>query len=74
MQELMEVGGRIDLILTCTAVSDEDPRRKPNPGMFREACSLLPSLDPQRCVMLGDSDSDEAFARNCQMAFIRLDF
>ena len=72
MQELLEAGGRIDLVLTCTAVSDDDPRRKPNSGMFREACMLLPSLDPQRCVMLGDSDSDEAFARNCPMAFIRL--
>ena len=33
---------------------------------------MLPSLDPQRCVMLGDADSDAAFARNCGMAFIRL--
>lgn len=72
MQELLEAGGRIDLILTCTAISDDDPRRKPNPGMFREACALIPSLAPPRCVMLGDSDSDEAFARNCGMAFIRL--
>lgn len=71
MQELLEAGGKIDLILTCTAVSDDDPRRKPNLGMFREACALLP-LDPQRCVMVGDSDSDAAFARNCGMAFIRL--
>ena len=71
MPELLEAGGKIDLILTCTAVSDDDPRRKPNPGMFREACALLP-LDPQRCVMVGDSDSDAAFARNCGMAFIRL--
>ena len=71
MQELLEAGGKIDLILTCTAVSDDDPRRKPNPGMFREACALFP-LDPQRCVMVGDSDSDAAFARNCGMAFIRL--
>lgn len=71
MQELLEAGGKIDLILTCTAVSDDDPRRKPNPGMFREAYALLP-LDPQRCVMVGDSDSDAAFARNCGMAFIRL--
>lgn len=71
MQELLEAGGKIDLILTCTAVSDDDPRRKPNPGMFREACALFP-LAPQRCVMVGDSDSDAAFARNCGMAFIRL--
>ena len=71
MQEVLEAGGKIDLILTCTAVSEDDPRRKPNPGMFREACALLP-LAPQRCVMVGDSDSDKAFAANCGMAFIRL--
>ncbi|MBO5596198.1 MAG: HAD-IIIA family hydrolase [Bacteroidales bacterium] len=72
MQEILEAGGRMDLVLTCTAVSDDDPRRKPNPGMFREACALLPSLNPQRCVMVGDSDSDAAFARNAGIAFIRL--
>lgn len=71
MQEILEAGGRMDLILTCTAVSDDDPRRKPHPGMFQEACALLP-LEPQRCVMVGDSDSDAAFAHNCGMAFIRL--
>ena len=72
MQEILEAGGRMDLVLTCTAVSDDDPRRKPNPGMFREACALLPSLNPQRCVMVGDSDADAAFARNAGIAFIRL--
>ena len=72
MTEVLEAGGRIDLILSCTALADDDPRRKPNPGMFREACALFPDIDPGRSVMLGDSPSDEAFARACGMGFIRL--
>lgn len=70
MSRILETGGRLDLILTCTAISEEDPRRKPHPGMYYEAQALLGDLGA--CVMLGDSDSDEAFARNCGMDFIRL--
>ena len=72
MTDILEAGGRIDLILCCTAVSDQDFRRKPHPGMFLEACGLFPDIDPARSVMLGDTDSDAAFAQNCGMAFIRL--
>lgn len=72
MTEIMDAGGRIDLILTCTALSDEDPRRKPNVGMFLEACKLLPGLKPEDCIMIGDTPSDAAFAANCGMQFILL--
>lgn len=74
MQELLEAGGRLDLILTCTAVEDSHPRRKPNPGMFFEACALFPDIDAKSSVMLGDSPSDAAFARNCGMPFIGIEF
>ena len=72
MQGVLEAGGRIDLILTCTAVSEEDPRRKPNPGMFYEACQLFPDIDAKSSVMLGDAPSDAAFAKNCGITFILL--
>ena len=72
MQGVLEAGGRIDLILACTSVSEEDPRRKPNPGMFYEACSLFPDIDAKSSVMLGDAPSDAAFAKNCGMPFILL--
>ena len=29
-------------------------------------------MDPERCVMVGDTDSDEAFARNCRIGFVRM--
>lgn len=72
MQDVLEAGGRIDLILSCTAVEDSDPRRKPNPGMFYEACSLFPDIDAQKSVLLGDTESDAAFAKNCGLPFILL--
>lgn len=63
-------GGRIDAILTCTAVSDDDPRRKPNPGMYREARELFPDI--RKAVMAGDSHYDSEFARNAGIPFILL--
>ena len=72
MRDILEAGSRLDLILTCTAVSEEDSRRKPHPGMFYEACSLFPDIDAKSSVMLGDAPSDAAFAQNCGMQFILL--
>ena len=73
MSRILEAGGRIDLILTCTAVEEDHPRRKPQPGMFFEAVQLFSDIHPERCVMLGDSPSDALFARNCNMEFIQLE-
>ncbi|MDT3366193.1 MAG: HAD-IIIA family hydrolase [Bacteroidota bacterium] len=64
-------GGRIDAIYVSTAIPEDDPSRKPQPGMFLEACRDFPEIRAERSVMVGDADSDEAFARNCGMAFVR---
>ena len=72
MKDILDAGGRLDLILSCTSADEADPRRKPNTGMFQDACALFPDLQARRCVMLGDSDSDAAFAAACGMPFIRL--
>jgi D-glycero-alpha-D-manno-heptose 1-phosphate guanylyltransferase len=72
MQDILEAGGRIDLVLSCTAVDKEDPRRKPQTGMFQEACGLFPDIEAKSSVMLGDAPSDAAFAANCGMQFILL--
>ncbi len=71
LSEIAAAGGRMDRILVCTAVSDEDPRRKPNTGMFKEAVEAFPEISAERSIMLGDSDSDERFALNCGMQFVR---
>lgn len=70
--EIEAAGGRIDLILTCTALREDAPRRKPQPGMFFEAQEKFPDIDAKSSVMLGDSPSDAAFAQNCGMQFIPL--
>ena len=70
LQAIVKAGGRIDAILTCTATDDADPRRKPNPGMYREAKQLFPEME--RAIMLGDSRTDAAFAQNAGIDFILL--
>ena len=70
LRAITEAGGRIDAILTCTATDDGDPRRKPNPGMYHEAKQLFPSME--RTIMLGDSETDAAFAENAGIPFILL--
>lgn len=72
MADILAAGGRLDLALYCTAVEADDPRRKPNTGMFREAQQLFPEIDAKSSVMVGDSPSDAAFAGNCGMQFILL--
>lgn len=69
---ILEAGGRIDLILVCTEVEENHPRRKPNVGMFQEACALFPEITPRESITIGDADSDAAFAANCGMSFIRV--
>lgn len=50
--------GPFDLILVCTSLKEEnDPRRKPNPGMILEAIEQF-DLNPDDCWFLGDMPSD----------------
>lgn len=44
-------------IRVCTSVTDDDPRRKPNPGMLVEAADAH-GLDLSRSWMIGDSEKD----------------
>ena len=72
LEAIDAAGGRLDLVLVCTAEDDADPRRKPNTGMFREACALLPDIDPARSIMVGDSPKDALFAARCGMSFVQV--
>ena len=71
--EIAAAGGRIDGIYLCTAVSEDDPRRKPNRGMFDEILSAYPDVRPERTVMLGDSRYDREFAANCGIGFVLME-
>ncbi|MCL1822212.1 MAG: HAD family hydrolase [Prolixibacteraceae bacterium] len=55
-------GGRIDKIYFCTAVDDDDPNRKPNPGMAMQAQHDFPDIDFANSMVVGDSLSDMEFA------------
>ena len=65
LADIEAAGGRMDSIYVCTAVSDEDPRRKPNAGMFDEIVREHPEVVPESTVMIGDSIKDMQFALNC---------
>lgn len=67
--EIAAAGGRIDGIYVCTGVSDDDPWRKPNRGMFDQLLQDHPEVDPARTLMVGDSPADWKFAENCGIAF-----
>ena len=70
LSETAASGGRIDGIFYCTSVSDEDPRRKPNTGLFDDVRKAFPEVKAERSVMVGDSSSDKEFAWRCGIHFI----
>ena len=71
--EIEKIGGRIDDIYYCTAVDETDRNRKPNTGMFEQILREHPDVDPAKSIMLGDGDVDRDFAKNCGIAFQRVD-
>ena len=73
LSDITRAGGRIDGLYVCTAVAEDDPRRKPNPGLFLDACHDFPDILPERSLMLGDSSYDRDFARGCGMAFVLME-
>jgi D-glycero-D-manno-heptose 1,7-bisphosphate phosphatase len=71
--ELAGAGARLDLLLTCTDVPwAASERRKPSPGMLREAITHF-RLSPHEAVMVGDQLSDlrAAQAAGCRPILVR---
>ncbi len=64
---IIDIGGRIDHVFFCPALSNEDPCRKPNPGMAFQAKTLYPEIDLTRSVMIGNSLSDIQFGKRLGM-------
>ena len=65
-------GGRIDQIYYCTALTNSDINRKPGIGMFLQIQRDYPDIDKDKCLMIGDSDSDIKFAQNCGIVGIKI--
>jgi histidinol phosphatase-like enzyme len=64
MQVIEDAGGRIDLLLHCSAMDNSHPNRKPNPGMAFEAKKQFPEIDFTRSIMVGNTSGDMEFGRN----------
>ena len=63
-----EVGGKIDKCYFAPNLKGaEDDMRKPGPAMAELAKMEFPEIDFERCVMVGDTDSDILFGRNLGM-------
>jgi len=71
--EIEKKGGRIDGIYFCTSLSEDDIRRKPGRGMFDDILRDHPDVDPSKTIMIGDGDVDRDFAKNCGIAFAKVD-
>lgn len=70
---IKESGGRIDKLYCCIALSESDPNRKPQTGMFVQACSDFPDICKETSLMVGDMDSDMAFAANCGIRGVQVE-
>ena len=73
LDEIRRAGGRIDAIYTCSELDEDHPMRKPQTGMFAQACRDFPDITPERSLMLGDAESDREFAANCGMPFVLME-
>jgi len=67
LQVIEAAGGRIDRIYYCTATENDDPCRKPQPGMAFEAQRDYPTIDMRKSVIVGNNISDMEFGRNAGM-------
>jgi histidinol-phosphate phosphatase family protein len=66
-EEIKRNGGRIDKVYYNTSLSNDDPGRKPNPGMAFEAKKDFPFIDFSKSIMVGNNISDMEFGRNAGM-------
>ena len=70
MQDLdKKLGNPFDLMLySKSKPSEDDPYRKPQPGMLIHAAGKL-DLDLENSLMVGDMSSDEGAAKNAKVKF-----
>jgi D-glycero-D-manno-heptose 1,7-bisphosphate phosphatase len=64
LRDLKAAGGRIDAIYYCTAVNNDHPNRKPNPGMIHTAQADFRGIDLRKSLIVGNNLSDMEFGRN----------
>jgi len=63
--EIEAHGGLVDGILVCPQLaSDPDNYRKPHPDMAYMACEICPDIGLEKCIMVGDGQTDIEFGHN----------
>ena len=67
MAAIEDKGGKIDAIFYCTALNNDHPNRKPNPGMAFLAKESFPGIEFSKSIMVGNNLSDMLFGRNAGM-------
>ena len=67
MMDIVKAGGRIDDIYYCTSLNNDDPDRKPHPGMALKAKQKHADIDFSKSIMVGNNISDMEFGRNAGM-------
>ena len=70
--EVSAAGGKIDSIYFATSIHNDDPKRKPNPGMAFQAKADFPSINFSKSIMVGNKQSDMLFGKNAGMYTIFL--
>ena len=60
-------GGKIDGIYFASSIHNDNPMRKPNPGMALKAKADFPSINLSQSIMVGNKSSDMLFGRNAGM-------
>jgi D-glycero-alpha-D-manno-heptose 1-phosphate guanylyltransferase len=64
---VQEAGGKIDHIYFAPSIADNDPMRKPNPGMAFLAKADYPSIEFSKSIIVGNKLSDMGFGKNAGM-------
>jgi histidinol-phosphate phosphatase family protein len=64
LDEIEASGGRIDAIFYATSMDDDDPDRKPNPGMAKRAGDMFPEIDFAKSIVVGDKLGDMKMGRS----------
>lgn len=62
-KSIHEAGGRIDAVYTCPDADTSSLMRKPNVGIADIIMNEFPEVDFSKSIMVGDSYSDELFAK-----------
>lgn len=64
LEQIANAAGRVDKIYYCTSMDNDNPCRKPNPGMALQAKADFPEIDFTKSIMVGNKPSDMFFGRN----------